>query len=686
MRRLVVGLVMGLVTAVPIGVVGVTVPAGGTAVRAGAHPVTFPERIRAGHPGARVHPAGRSQFPGLGPCDTVGFCYTPGEPTVAAGPTDILETANTQLAVYNKATGAQLAVYPLETFWPGTSSADCVDVRGIYLPGDNRFAVSCVDISAAQTMRFAVSQSGDPTAGWYKYSVGPADDQPKIEATSDKLIVAGNTSTTEDIYVYNKSDVLAGMASPPVVHLSAVQSNVYESVVEQTYTSAAYMIDTFQCTGCTEWLATITGSPAAHNVALTETSLGATSDAAPHEPTVPGGNLGGGDLDGRTYAAVYETETSDAKPVIQYSTADTCGSWDCVVSGRVDLSGSSPVRLYESSIGQSGFDYTYGAVGLDAAGDVFMTYTRSSPAMPASAAVLGPGFDLVFQPGTPGTTPCASGQTPPCDERWGDYLATSIDPSDPSSVWVSGLYQNQSGGFSWGSAIAKVNLATTTLPTVTSVSPPNGPSGGATTVTVDGSGFEHAGVPDVSEVSFTPIGGGPILSATNVTVTSNTQLTAVTPDASSITGSGDAVTDVQVTADGLESLTGAGDEFTFDVPTPVITAVAFKGKPTSPTITVTGSGFLPEPASDGPPCGQKHASAGADYANNLYLNDTTAGFGAGQDGDCVGLVVKSYSGTQVVLKLGSFYKKGHYSAFAAGDAITFDLKGTQFSGTVAYKK
>jgi hypothetical protein len=184
---------------------------------------------------------------------------------------------------------------------------------------------------------------------------------------------------------------------------------------------------------------------------------------------VPGGSLGGGKLDGRIYDAVYETETSDNTPVIQFSTADQCGSplRDCVVSARVNLAGSSPILQYEQSFGQSGWDYTYGAVGLNAAGQVFEAYARSNAITPPGAAVLGPGFDETLQPAQSGASSCASTDTPPCDERWGDYLGAAVDPSDPSSVWVTGLYQTTgpfSGGgqYDWNTIIQKVPPLPTT--------------------------------------------------------------------------------------------------------------------------------------------------------------------------------------------------------------------------------
>src|SRR6202042_1737491 len=91
------------------------------------------------------------------------------------------------------------------------------------------------------------------------------------------------------------------------------------------------------------YLATITGTPAAKDVRLRETLIKSTDYPGPVQPSVPGGTIGtsgsGDTLDGRIYDAVYETETSDSKPVIQYSSARSCGSRDCVTSARIDLSG-----------------------------------------------------------------------------------------------------------------------------------------------------------------------------------------------------------------------------------------------------------------------------------------------------------------------------------------------------------
>jgi hypothetical protein len=425
-------------------------------------PRIVPERKSEGpgdqRPKARLSiPGGVHQFAGMGPCEA-GFCWAPGEPVIAVGPSHIVQTVNAAATVYEKSTGNLLAEFDFGTFW-GPSTTFCVDPRVIYLSAADRFAISCSDnTTSTSPVRFAISQTSDPTGAWYQYAA-PNNfvlDQDKIEATSDKFVVAGNAGNTEAMYVYNLSDVVNGVPDPTVVTLTAVQSELYQAAVQQTPTSPAYFVSSYP--GSPLLLATITGTPAAGNVTLEETPIPSEDYPGPHEPPVPGGFIGNGDLDGRVYDAIFEVEASDNKPVIQFSSARECGTQDCITSGRIDLSGPSPVLSYNNLIGELGWDYTYGAVGLNGNGDVFMVYSRSSTSVTPGMAVVGPGFGVTLQDAVAGTSSCSSGQSPPCDERWGDYLGTAIDPSDPASVWVSGLYQAADGPYGWRTIIAKVSM------------------------------------------------------------------------------------------------------------------------------------------------------------------------------------------------------------------------------------
>jgi hypothetical protein len=471
----------------------------------------------------------------------------------------------------------------------GGTTEQCVDPRTIYLPGDDRFAISCADFPAGVT-RFAISATADPTGSWYLYSVPVPLDQDTILATSDKFVVAGRDlaagAAGTEVFVFNKGDVLAGTASPPHVHLNAPKSVLYKSAVEQTYTSNGYLVATYP--GEHEWIATISGTPAAADVSLTETDLGVASYSSPSEPSVPGGTLGGGDLDGRTYDAVYEVDTTDHKAIIEYSSATMCGSplRNCLAYGRLDLSGATPVRTAESSVGAAGWDYTYGAAGLDGAGNTYLAYSRSNATNSPGAGVLGQGFDVALQPGEAGGSSCEPATSPPCDERWGDYLGTAIDPSDPMVVWVTGLYQLAnspfaSGSNDWGTVVAAVS-AGPPIPSITSISPTSGPTQGGVSVDITGQNLEGA-----TSVAF----GG---SSAAFSLDSSTKLTATAPP--HLLGTVDVTV---ATPRGQSAVTGS-DQFTYAPPVDHQLCYAASGTFGVPTAGVTlydqfnPKGFTPQ--------------------------------------------------------------------------------------------
>jgi hypothetical protein len=120
-----------------------------------------------------------------------------------------------------------------------------------------------------------------------------------------------------------------------------------------------------------------------------------------------------------------------------------------------------------------------------------------------------------------------------------------------------------------------------------------------------------------------------------------------------------------------------------------ISSVTFSGSPVSPTITVTGSGFgTIDSLGQGttPPEGNY---TGLDYQANFHLADLSGNppFYAGQDipsqPDGIGVVISSYSDTQIVFTLGNYY--GIYGFYlASGDNFQMTVLGQMFSGTVQY--
>lgn len=152
---------------------------------------------------------------------------------------------------------------------------------------------------------------------------------------------------------------------------------------------------------------------------------------------------------------------------------------------------------------------------------------------------------------------------------------TSISATTPAKTAGSAAVVVTSGSAS----NSDVNFTFAPIPTISSVTPSSGPTGGSTTITIVGTGFFGGG--SVSAVSGVTVGG---VSATSVSVASDTSLTAVTPSGTA------GAQNVVVTTPGGPS---AASSFTY-LATPTISALSpASGSNAGGTfVTVTGTGFL----------------------------------------------------------------------------------------------
>ena len=132
----------------------------------------------------------------------------------------------------------------------------------------------------------------------------------------------------------------------------------------------------------------------------------------------------------------------------------------------------------------------------------------------------------------------------------------------------------------------------------------------------------------------------------------------------------------------LQSSTSGAAAFT--VVQPTITAVTYGGSFTSPTITIWGSGFGTRSFLGAPQTPSTCGGSGSDYAGTISLHDssTSPQNDAGALGDCIGLVISSYSDSQIVLSPGSTYGTPGYGPDDFGDSISVNVLGASYSGTV----
>jgi hypothetical protein len=150
--------------------------------------------------------------------------------------------------------------------------------------------------------------------------------------------------------------------------------------------------------------------------------------------------------------------------------------------------------------------------------------------------------------------------------------------SDGEDALIGAPNDDASAGAAWPFAVG---------PSVSGVSPAEGPTSGGTSVEISGAHFEAEGVDLVEAVEF----GGH--TATSFTVNSPTSITVLTPPSESA-----GVVDVTVLANGEQSVEGEGSKFTYVAPTtvksnsesPVVKSVSPDEGPATGATTVTIEG------------------------------------------------------------------------------------------------
>ncbi len=392
----------------------------------------------------------------------------------------------------------------------------------------------------------------------------------------------------------------------------------------------------------------------------------------------------------------------------------------CPVPGQCDAAGSIP----------NGFS-NVGAIMVDALPTPPPTITSVSLGGTAAAptvSVTGTSFgDL---PPTP--SPTVSLQCVPHDTSF-DYPAGTLSFTDTTGAWSAGT-----PGSCVGVRVSSWSNTKVVFTPGAGYVYPLLDLGDAFTVSVDGATFTGAStlasapVPVVKAVTFS--GSGP---AEQVTVTGSnfgtgqpvpnptTPLTCVEGDTSHTFGSaalyfldssggwgagqtGDCLgltiaswtktkvvigfgafyADVPPVANGNSFTLGIlGVTFSGLVgapPPPTVTAVTFSGAGAAIKVSITGKGFGTTPPSPNPSTPITCVAGDTSFTYNpgvLMFTDITQNWTAGEVGDCIGLTVKSWRNTKVVLGFGADYPNFH--PVTSGDSYQLQILGATFDGTAA---
>jgi len=329
-------------------------------------------------------------------------------------------------------------------------------------------------------------------------------------------------------------------------------------------TFTMYFCNDAGCSGAGRLTATVNVTIAAPTLTLTSSLPGGTQSTAYSQTLTAGGGTAGytfsvvaGSLPPGLSLGTPTTVNATTSNVVLSGTPTTGGTYNFTIRATDSSTGTGPATK----------DQAYSVTIISLTPTVTAVSPTSGPTSGGtSVAITGTNFTGVSAVTFGGTA--ASGFT--------YNSATSITATAPAGTAGTVDVRVTTGGGT--SAITAADQFTyVATPTVTSVSPTAGPTGGGTTVIITGTGFSAAS--PTGAVKF---------GATNATYTinSNTQITATSPANSAGTY------DVTVTTVGGTSATSAADQFTY-VAAPIITSITPTSGPGGggTTVTITGTNF-----------------------------------------------------------------------------------------------
>jgi hypothetical protein len=447
-------------------------------------------------------------------CGGSGFKMWPPDPDIAVGRNHILVAVNAAFAIYNKS-GVKLgSTVNAATFWLGTDCGAIAISGGLmydpfvaYDPGADRFIVgydATRDSTSDSYWCIAVSQTGDPTGAWYRYSIpantGRGDqwmDYPHIGVWHNALYTTGNyfsfspgLFTAARVYAFDKAAMYAGGAARFVYVDDPRDANNFPVFTLQP-AEASY---TYPASGPAYLLAMSPipcGGPCALNIFGmtpdfagngTTFSLLSHPAAFPFALPVDAPQAGSGDKvqanDARLLDAQWHTDgTIYAAHTVACNPGS--GAVDCVRWYQVGGLPGAPALLQQATIAGDGQHRFFPDLAVDAQGNMAIAYSYST-----SADYVGIRFTgrLAADPASEtaadvtlkaGEAPYAgaSSELPPY--RWGDYTGMVVDPANPCRLWYVGEYaKNGVGLANWGTYVGELYFAASGPPPA--VTPPPG--------------------------------------------------------------------------------------------------------------------------------------------------------------------------------------------------------------------
>lgn len=396
-------------------------------------------------------------------------CFRPPDTMGAIGTTQYLETTNGSITAYDRSTGAVQARVNMQTFWQNAGGdGSNGDQRVLFDHYTNRWIVIGFGASTSN-INIAVSDTANALGPWKSTSfvgfAGGTADYPTL-GMDDKGVYIGTNNfgpgfQGTGLFVIPKTDLFGG--APNTANMSAWSFPYNNGASESMFSTQVAVNWQGNPTNTARF---ISGSVQAWDL-MTGTVSGVNGPGATFDGA---GYLGGAayqgngrgrqpdgtrlvdTLDDRPSSSVYQ---ANGKLYAVHTVTELGSDYTSLRWSVVDA--ATGALIEEGSIGGGGFDYYQGSIAVNEFGEVVLGYNRSGGAdkgidgriqfrartfiTDVGGGIDETGFDTLLRASDIDDYRCGEHNViTNCRQRWGDYSAVTLDPTNHRSFWAIGEY------------------------------------------------------------------------------------------------------------------------------------------------------------------------------------------------------------------------------------------------------
>jgi len=386
------------------------------------------------------------------------------------GPNHYIQAVNTSIGIFDKATGARLAAFTFNNFFPAGTTCDTInygDPIVLYDQVSGRWIITDFGFASPSSPPYyeciAVSKTADPVGGgWWLYGFladsASMNDYPKLGVWSDGIYMSANmfkrgrTYSGAKVWALNRNDLISGAALRSVAFTLGTS---YFSLLPSTFKGSAppagapnyFLSDYGSTTSMKLWKFTVNWTTPSASTFTGPTSFSVASFTKPSS-SVP-------------QKSSSETLDTLGDRLMTWLWYRNVGGTQSLWVSRTAVAGSSTgIRWYEirnmsatPSVYQQGTyapDSSYRwmpSLAVDKFGNMAVGYSVSSstmfPAIRYAGRLVGDALGTLGQTET--SLIAGTGSQSGGYNRWGDYSSMSVDPVDDCTFWMTTEYYVSTG-------------------------------------------------------------------------------------------------------------------------------------------------------------------------------------------------------------------------------------------------